>query len=121
MIVSPSGSLLRLRAPVLAFGLLDASFALMADRPDPLAGVRPTCRAGQPGPPLTGGGGTNNNNNSGSAPSSPGCPQGDQLVLAVATEKVYKFSIESRIKKVYASWGSSEYSSQTPPSLLFST
>jgi hypothetical protein len=91
VIVSPSGSLLRLRAPVLAFGLLDASFALMADRPDPLAGVRPTCRAGQPGLPLTGGG-TNNNNNSGSAPSSPGCPQGDQLVLAVATEKVHIFN-----------------------------
>ena len=103
MIVSPSGSLLRLRAPVLAFGLLDASYALMADRPDPLAGVRPTCRAGQPGPPLVGGG-TNNNNNSGSAPSSPGCPQGDQLVLAVATEKVlYTFSVKSRITQLYAS------------------
>ena len=84
MIVSPSGSLLRLRSPVLAFGLLDASLALQAGG-EPLHGVRQTCRAGQPSSSSCG---INNNNRNNSAPSSPVCPQGDQLVLAVATEKV---------------------------------
>ena len=41
MIVSPSGSLLRLRSPVLAFGLLDASLALQAGG-EPLAAL-PGC------------------------------------------------------------------------------
>jgi hypothetical protein len=87
VIVSPSGSLLRLRSPVLAFALLDASLGLLTGGGEPLHGVRPTCRAGQPNSSSSAPSGGISNNNC-SAPSSPVCPQGDQLVLAVATEKV---------------------------------
>jgi len=73
VIVSPSGSLLRLKSPILEFCLLDSSFAL-AERPD-LESVKATSR-----------------NVSGRVVGSQdgsevAAPQGDQLVLAIGTER----------------------------------
>ena len=76
MIVSPSGSLLRLRSAVLELALLDSSLHL-DERPEPLENVKPTTRNKQ-----------NAVTSSGSQEAgSPPTPQGDQLVLNVATEK----------------------------------
>ena len=78
VIVSPSCSLLKLRSTVLEVGLLDSSTSL-ADRPIPLQGVQATCRAGQ------------------GTPTTPLPPQGDQQVLAVATDKgVSVFALPSQ-------------------------
>ena len=85
VIVSPSCSLLKLRSSVLEMGLLDSSLSLLADRPVPLQGVQATCRASQQ---AVGGGVT---------PTTPLPPQGDQQVLAVATEKgVTVFALPSQ-------------------------
>lgn len=73
VIVSPSGSLLRLKSSILEFCLLDSSFAL-AERPD-LESVKATSRnvsgrvvGSQDGSEMA-------------------APQGDQLVLAIGTER----------------------------------
>lgn len=71
VVVSPSGSLLRLRSPVLALSLLDSSLHL-EERDTPLQSVEPTVR--------------NKNSSGGEAEQGTG-PLGDQLVLTVATEK----------------------------------
>ena len=74
MIVSPSGSLLRLRSAVLEFTILDSSLHL-DERPEPLENIKATIRNKQNCP-------------TGSQEAvSPPIPQGDQLVLAIATEK----------------------------------
>ena len=74
MIVSPSGSLLRLRSAVLEFTLLDSSLHL-DERQEPLENIKTTIRNKQNLP-------------TGSQEAgSPAAPLGDQLVLAVATEK----------------------------------
>ena len=74
VIVSPSGSLLRLRSAVLEFTILDASLHL-DERPEPLENIKSTIRNKQNLP-------------TGSQEAvCPPTPQGDQLVLAVATEK----------------------------------
>ena len=71
VVVSPSGSLLRLRSPVLALSLLDSSLHL-EERDTPLQSGEPTVR--------------NKNSSGGEAEQGTG-PLGDQLVLTVATEK----------------------------------
>lgn len=116
VIVSPSNSLLRLRTAVLELGLLDSSLSL-ADRLEPLQGVRLTSRAGQ---------GT-------ATPPTPLPPQGDQQVLAVATEKgVSVFAMPSQrltgssslgegisvVRASIVSWGGAKNS---PLILLFTT
>lgn len=74
VIVSPSGSLLRLRSAVLEFTILDSSLHL-DERPEPLENIKATIRNKQNCP-------------TGSQEAvSPPTPQGDQLVLAIATEK----------------------------------
>lgn len=73
MIVSPSGSLFRLKSAVLEFGLLDSSFGLTDGRQ--LENVRQTNR--NVASRLTGS----------QDLTEPAAPQGDQLVLAVAAER----------------------------------
>ena len=75
MIVSPSGSLLRLRSAVLEFSLLDSSLHL-DERPEPLENMKATIRNKQ-----------QNSTTGSQEATTPPTPQGDQLVLAVATEK----------------------------------
>jgi len=75
VIVSPSGSLLRLKSAVLEFSILDSSLHL-DERPEPLENMKETIRNKQA--TLTTGS---------QEASTPTTPQGDQLVLAVATEK----------------------------------
>jgi len=114
VIVSPSCSLLKLRSTVLEVGLLDSSTSL-ADRPIPLQGVQATCRAGQ------------------GTPTTPLPPQGDQQVLAVATDKgVSVFALPSQrltansplgegvivIRASIVSWGGAKMS---PLILLFTS
>ena len=77
VIVSPSGSLLRFKSPVLDFSLLDTSLHL-EDRPVPLESVRPTVRNKQSSDK-----GAGEREEAGSPPP----PQGDQLILVVSTEK----------------------------------
>jgi len=74
VIVSPSGSLLRLKSSILEFCLLDSSFAL-AERPD-LESVKATSR-NVSGRVV----GSQDGNEMAAA------PQGDQLVLAIGTER----------------------------------
>jgi syntaxin-binding protein 5 len=74
VIVSPSGSLLRLRSAVLEFTLLDSSLHL-DEREEPLENIRTTIRNKQ------------NLQTGSQEAASPAMPLGDQLVLAVATEK----------------------------------
>jgi len=114
VIVSPSCSLLKLRSTVLEVGLLDSSTSF-ADRPIPLQGVQATCRAGQ------------------GTPTTPLPPQGDQQVLAVATDKgVSVFALPSQrltansplgegvivIRASIVSWGGAKMS---PLILLFTS
>lgn len=87
VIVSPSGSLLRFKSPVLDFSLLDSSLHL-EDRPVPLESVRATVRNK---PSVDKGAGEREE------AGSPPPPQGDQLILVVSTERTTAcFSLPSQ-------------------------
>lgn len=76
MVVSPSGSLLRLKSRILEFSFLDSSLHL-EDRSVPLEGLRATVRNKNLGSETPGG-----------DPGSPAAmPQGDQIIIVISSDK----------------------------------
>ena len=96
MIVSPSGSLLRLKSSILEFSLLDSSLHFQ-DRAVPLENLRATVRKGEemPGSAESPGG------DLGAVPAPPP-PLGDQIILAVSCERgATCFSLPSQ-RQIYS-------------------
>ena len=94
MIVSPSGSLLRLKSSILEFSLLDSSLHFQ-DRAVPLENLRATVRKGEDLPAST-------ETTGGELGAAGPAPLGDQIILAVACERgATAFSLPSQ-KQIYS-------------------
>ena len=95
MIVSPSGSLLRLKSSILEFSLLDSSLHFQ-DRAVPLENLRATVRKREEVPGSTDGG------LGGDLGTAPPAPLGDQMILAVSCERgATCFSLPSQ-RQIYS-------------------
>ena len=94
MIVSPSGSLLRLKSSILEFSLLDSSLHFQ-DRAVPLENLRPTVRKREEVPAST-------ENPGGDLGATSPAPLGDQIILAVSCERgATCFSLPSQ-RQIYS-------------------